>query len=49
MSGEVKKPEKRENKPFKRFMRLLFVESWGLKILALLFAAAVWIIFKSNA
>ena len=48
MSPESKAPAKRKRHPFKRLMRIVFVEDWGLKILALVFAAAVWIIFKAS-
>ena len=48
MSADVKKQDKQKKRPFRRFTRVVFVEDWGLKILALLFAAAVWVIFKAS-
>ena len=46
MSEADKKPA---NKPsgfsvkFKKFLRVVFVESWGLKIISLAFAAVIWL------
>ena len=38
--------QKHNNGRFKAAMKVLFVEDWGLKIMALVFAAAVWVLFK---
>ena len=45
---EPKKPVKTKKNFFKRFLYIIFAESWGLKILALLFAAAIWALFKMS-
>ena len=45
-SKSVKKPAKQKRSFFKRLVRIIFVESWGMKALALVFAVAVWILFK---
>ena len=47
MSGDMsKKPYKKKKGFFKKLMLLIFVEDWGIKAAALLFAAVVWILFK---
>ena len=38
--------QKHNNGRFKAAMKVLFVEDWGLKIMALAFAVAVWVLFK---
>jgi hypothetical protein len=41
-----KKPHKKNNGFLKGLVRMIFVEDWGIKAAALLFAVAVWILFK---
>ena len=46
MSRDVNKKSKKKRGFFKKLMLLIFVEDWGIKAAALLFAVAVWILFK---
>jgi len=46
MSRNIKKPLKKKNRFFKRLFRIIFVEDWWLKAAALIFAVAVWVLFK---
>lgn len=45
---KMNKPVKHKNSLFKKVMRIIFVEDWELKVLALAFAVAVWVLFKAS-
>ena len=48
---ETQKPQvqpqpKRKTGGFKKFLSVIFVQDWGLKVLSLVFATIVWVLFK---
>ncbi len=45
---ENKSIKKNKSSRFKSVLKVIFVEDWGLKIMAAAFAVAVWIIFKAS-
>ena len=47
MSDKNIKPKKKKNNFFKSLVRLIFIEDWGIKAAAFVFAVVVWILFKA--